>query len=289
MTIAIYGSRRQHDALPYIEEFLRTMHRRGAAIVMHRKLFGHLQEIMGTEVGALVTKVTDGPDFSADLAVSLGGDGTLLRTAAWVADKEIPIVGINTGHLGYLTALTVESLPMLTDLIDAGALRLERRSMIMASAPGLPPHACRCALNEIAISKVDSASMIEAAVAIDGAPLADYRADGLIVCTSTGSTAYNLSVGGPIVQPTVDVFVISPVAAHSLNMRPMVVCADSTIDITAGGRVPHVRISLDGRSYLLDSGTTVRLSRAPYSTIILQQATHSFADALRDKLHWAEK
>lgn len=289
MTIAIYGSRRQHDALQYIDEFLHIMQRRGNRIVMHRKLFGHLQEVMGTAVGALVTTVTDTPDFSADLAVSLGGDGTLLRTAAWVADKEIPIVGVNTGHLGYLTALTVESLPMLTELVAADALRLERRSMIMATTPGLPPHACPCALNEVAVAKVDSASMIEAAVAVDGAPLADYRADGLIVCTSTGSTAYNLSVGGPIVQPTVDVFVISPVAAHSLNMRPMVVGVNSVIDIATGGRAPHVRISLDGRSYLLDTGSTIRLGKAPYSTLILQQAAHTFADALRQKLHWAEK
>lgn len=289
MTIAIYGSRRQHDALPFIREFLHLMHDRKVAVVMHRKLFGHLQEIMGTSVGALVAKVTDSPDFGADLAVSLGGDGTLLRTAAWVADKEIPIVGVNTGHLGYLTALTGESLPMLTDLLAADALRVERRSLIMVSGGSLPAHACRYALNEIAISKVDNASMIEAAVAIDGAPLADYRADGLIVCTSTGSTAYNLSVGGPIVQPTVDVFVISPVAAHSLNMRPMVVNADSDITVTAGGRATHVRISLDGRSFLLDTGTTVTLRRAPYSTLILQQATHTFADALREKLHWGEK
>ncbi len=289
MTIAIYGSRRQHDALPYIREFLQLLHEQKMPVVMHRKLFGHLQEIMGTAVGALVTKVTDGTDFGADLVVSLGGDGTLLRTAAWVGDKEIPIVGVNTGHLGYLTALTVESLPMLTGLLVADALRVERRSLIMVSGAPLPAHACPCALNEIAISKVDTASMIEAQVAIDGAPLADYCADGLIVCTSTGSTAYNLSVGGPIVQPTVDVFVISPVAAHSLSMRPMVVNADSAIAITAGGRASHVRISLDGRSYLLDTGTTVRLCRAPYSTLILQQATHSFADALREKLHWAEK
>lgn len=131
--------------------------------------------------------------------------------------------------------------------------------------------------------------MINAAVTVDGAPLADYRADGLIVCTSTGSTAYNLSIGGPIVQPTLDVIVLSPLAAHSLSMRPMVVDGRSSISIVPTGRSRHVRLAVDGRSALIDAGTEIRLTRAPFSVMVMQLSDLNFADILRHKLHWGEQ
>ena len=288
MTIAIYGSRRQNDALDRVAAFLRVLADRGDKVVMHRKLYVHLLENKVEEVKTVDT-VVDSGNFAADLAVSLGGDGTFLRTAMWVGNKEIPIVGVNTGHLGYLAALTVEQLPQLPVLIADDYLRIERRSLLEVVAPALPEKVGRYALNEVAISKEESASMIQASVALANEPLADYRADGLIVCTSTGSTAYNLSVGGPIVQPTLDVNVISPVAAHSLSMRPLVVDASTPVTITAGSRAPHIRLALDGRSALLDAGTPVTIARAPFKVLVMQVAGHTFAETLRQKLHWAEK
>ena len=144
------------------------------------------------------------------------------------------------------------------------------------------------ALNEVAISKEESASMINAEVSLGETPLAEYRADGLIVCTSTGSTAYNLSVGGPIVEPTLDVCVISPVAAHSLSMRPLVVGLSQPVRIVPTGRARHIRLALDGRSVLVDAGTPVELSKAPFDVLVMQVADHTFADTLRKKLHWGE-
>ncbi|MDE5662272.1 MAG: NAD(+)/NADH kinase [Muribaculaceae bacterium] len=287
MRIAIYGSRRQYGAFDYVRQFLDTLRNRGDKVVMHRKLYAHLDEFI-PEALAVVDQVSDDPDFDADLAVSIGGDGTFLRTALWVSGKEIPIVGVNTGHLGYLAPLSIEQLPMLPDLIAGDYLRIERRNVIEVVSPALPPHVGRYALNEVAISKEESASMIQAAVSLGDLPLADYRADGLIVCTSTGSTAYNLSVGGPIVQPTLDVYVISPVAAHSLSMRPLVVDAATNITIVPGGRAPHIRLALDGRSVLVDVDTPVVLARAPFSVLVMQVADHTFADTLRTKLHWGE-
>lgn len=288
MTIAIYGSRRQADALKHVVSFLHVLADRGDKVVMHRKLYVHLLDNK-LDVSSLVDTVVDGGDFDADLAISLGGDGTFLRTAMWVGDKEIPVVGVNTGHLGYLAALTVDQLPELPSLIAEDYLRIEHRSLLEVVSPVLPEHVGRYALNEVAVLKEETSSMIYASVSLGEEPLADYRADGIIICTSTGSTAYNLSVGGPIVQPTLDVNVISPVAAHSLSMRPLVVGASTPVTITPGGRTPHVRISLDGRSTSLDVGTPITVVCAPFKVLVMQVANHTFAETLRQKLHWGEK
>lgn len=288
MKIAIYGSRRQQSALDPIAAFLGQLKERGIDAVMHRKLYNHLYESIPPQQLAAVRTVADNGLFDADLAVSLGGDGTFLRAAMWVGDKEIPIVGVNTGHLGYLTALSVDKLPQLLDSVEHDAFRIERRGLLQVVHPALPDYVGACALNEIAVSKVESSSMITAAVCIDGTELAEYRADGLIVCTSTGSTAYNLSVGGPIVQPTLDVTVISPVAAHSLSMRPLVVSADSEISIVPSARASHVRLSLDGRSSEIEVGSEICITRAPYKVLVVQPSERTFAETLRDKLHWGE-
>lgn len=287
MRIAVYGSKRQESSAEQIRLFLENLRRRGATAVMHRKLYNHLYGFIPRALAA-VGSVVDGNDFEADLAVSLGGDGTFLRTAMWVGDKEIPIVGVNTGHLGFLTALPVDRLPQLLDELGGDAFRMESRGVLELCSPFIDPHSAPYALNEIAIAKVETSSMIKADVSIDGKPLAQYSADGLIVCTATGSTAYNLSVGGPIVQPTVDVCVLSPVAAHSLTMRPMVVDGRSAIRIVPSGRASHVRLSLDSRYYEIETGTPVEIRRAPFTVRVLQPADRSFADILRDKLHWGE-
>lgn len=285
MRIAIYGSRRQQEAADTVARFLGTLAERGAEVVMHRKLYRHLLDIIPEALKGVGT-VTDSTHFAADMAVSIGGDGTFLRTAMWVADKQIPIVGVNTGHLGYLTSLTIDRLPRLLDMVADDSFRIERRGLIRLDAPFIDEHFCPYALNEVAISREDTASMITACVSVDGVNLGDYRADGILVCTSTGSTAYNLSVGGPIVQPTVDVHVIAPVAAHSLAMRPLVVDGNAEISIVTSGRAQRVRLALDGRSADIDMGTEICLSKAPFKVLVMQLADLTFADALREKLHW---
>lgn len=286
MKIAIYGSRRQHGAIEPIARFLALLASRGIDVSMHEKLYGHLKEIAPSVLDGVHR--ADTPE-GADLVVSLGGDGTFLRTAMWVGPLQTPIVGVNTGHLGYLAALSVDDLPELPRMVSDDCFRIERRSLLHVLSPALPDFVGQFALNEVALAKEESASMINAAVNLDGSPLADYRADGLIVCTSTGSTAYNLSVGGPIVQPTLDVCVLSPVAAHSLSMRPMVVDGNSRICIVPTGRSRHVRIALDGRSALADMGTPIIIEQASFKVRVLQPAHHTFADTLRHKLHWAEQ
>ena len=285
--LAVYGSKRQQPYLAYISDFVAEVRSRGIALDMHAKLYDYLLGV-GPALLEGVRRVPFGEVPEVDAGVSLGGDGTFLRTAQWLGPQRIPLVGVNTGHLGFLSALAVEELPELPAMLAGGAFTVEHRCVLQVEGPKLPPAVGCFALNEVALQKEESASMISADVDIDGVPLARYRADGLIIATSTGSTAYNLSVGGPIVQPTVPVWVLSPVAAHSLSMRPLVVGADSCLRVVAGGRASHFRLALDGRSVLLESGTELFLRRADFDIAVMRRTDRTFADTLRRKLHWAD-
>lgn len=283
MKIAIYGSRRQEIYLHEIERFMRHLDVLGIEVVMHPKLYTYLRGVMLPALAA-VRRVTDSDDFMADAAVSIGGDGTFLRTAMWVSERQIPIFGVNTGHLGYLTALGVDSLSEVPELLETGQLAIDSRALIEVRSEGL--RTWPYALNEVTVTKDDSASMIDARMMLDGREFADYRADGLIVATPTGSTAYNLSVGGPVVQPQTPVWVISPIAAHTLTMRPVVVSDRSELTVVADARSEHFRLTLDGRSASLPVGTAVSLRRAPFEVKVLHLPSASFAETLRSKLHW---
>ena len=283
MRIAIYGSRRQ---LPYkdsIQSLLRRLSLAGAEIYMAHKLYTHLAGDLALNLSAVTLA---GSDFRSlphiDLALRIGGDRTFLRTAAWVADTGTPILGINTGHLGYLAPLPVADAPAFVDNILAGNYTVEHRSLLQVTEPAT--RGWHCALNEVVLANDDSASLITAETLLDSRPLATYKADGLIIATPTGSTAYNLSAGGPIIQPTAPVWVLSPIAAHSLGMRPLVVSDDTVLRITVSGRGHTFRLTLDGRSTTLPMGTQVTVRRAPFTTGVVQPLGTGFPAVLRTKL-----
>ncbi len=283
MQFAIYGSRHQDEFVGSIAAFLEALDREGHTVVMHGKLYRYLLPVAAGSLRC-VRRVTEGPDFTADYAVSLGGDGTFLRTASWIGDKEIPVIGVNTGHLGFLASLGASDLPGLAHVLESGGFVQERRSLVHVCAEGL--QGSPYALNEVTITKAETASMIHVGATIDGIPLADYRADGLIVATPTGSTAYNLSVGGPIVQPGAPVLVLSPIAAHSLSMRPLVISDSSRLELHCSGRASLMRLSLDGRTTQLPLDTAVTITRAGFDLLAVQAQGHNFADTLRSKLQW---
>ena len=283
MRIAIYGSRRQ---LPYkdsIQSLLRRLSLAGAEIYMAHKLYTHLAGDLALNLSAVTLA---GSDFRSlphiDMALSIGGDGTFLRTAAWVADTGTPILGINTGHLGYLAPLPVADAPAFVDNILAGNYTVEHRSLLQVTEPAT--RGWHCALNEVVLAKDDSASLITAETLLDSRPLATYKADGLIIATPTGSTAYNLSAGGPLIQPPAPVRALSPIAAHSLGMRPLVVSDDTVLRITVSGRGHTFRLTLDGRSTTLPMGTQVTVRRAPFTTGVVQPLGTGFPAVLRTKL-----
>lgn len=288
MKIAIYGSRHQTGYIDYIVDLVNALHQRNVEIVMISKLYDHiLKNYSGCfEVDHVVGSEQTCPQ--ADVAFSIGGDGTFLRTAQWVAPRQIPVFGINTGHLGYLADHRMECDFEWLDQLLSGNYRIEERAMLKVDAVGSDGVA-GCwpyALNEVAVLKKDTASMIDIEAYVDDVFLAHYKADGLIVATPTGSTGYNLSVGGPILQPMAPVNVLSPVAAHSLSMRPLVICNDSVVRLKTTSRAGSFLLSVDGRSTTLLEGRELIVSRAPFVTKILVKSDHNFADTLRNKLYW---
>ncbi|MFG6382322.1 MAG: NAD kinase [Muribaculum sp.] len=284
MRIAVFGNTYQEQHLDSLLQLFERLSHRNAWVEMERSFYNYLCRMLPTP--PKVNDIITGDDFNAAIALSIGGDGTFLRTAQRVGSKEIPILGINTGHLGYLADVKVDEMDAGLDNLFNGDFRVENRTMIEVTSPDIKIDCWPYALNEVAILKQDTASMITMKASVDGAGLADYRADGLIISTPTGSTGYNLSVGGPIVAPQAPVWIISPVAAHSLTMRPLVVSDDSVVSVNTRSRTSSYRVSLDGRSVTLPVSTTIIMKRAPFVTKVVQRLDHRFVDTLRSKLLW---
>ena len=284
MRIAVFGNKYQEAHIHELSTLFELLSRYNVWVEMEESFYRYLCSVLPAppEVNDLIT----GDDFNAAIALSIGGDGTFLRTAQRVGDKEIPILGINTGHLGYLADVKVDEINNKLQNLFEGRYQIEPRTMIAVTSPDADLDLWQYALNEVAILKEDTSSMIEMEATIDNSHLATYLADGLIVSTPTGSTGYNLSVGGPIVAPSAPVWAISPVAAHSLTMRPLVVSDDSVISVVTRSRTETYRLSLDGRSQTLPGGTTIEIRRAPFVTRVIQRLDHRFTDTLRSKLLW---
>lgn len=226
---------------------------------------------------------------SADAVVSLGGDGTLLSAARRAAPAGVPVLGVNLGRLGYLTAADVSHLDKtLAALID-GKLPASRRLMLEARAGTAP---ARPALNDCVVRGRDVARVVSLAVKVDGEPLGHFVGDGLIVSTPTGSTAYSLAASGPIVQPELDVLLLTPICSHSLTQRPLVLSADGVIEIMLenDGRSSEVVVSLDGQSsFSLKPGKSVTVRRAPARFQLLTDPSRTAFGVLREKLKWGER
>ncbi len=226
------------------------------------------------------------------MVVSIGGDGTFLRATHWVDSMPIPIVGLNGGHLGYLSAWRLADLDDASELarqLMDGAYDVEHREAIELVCSDMPDDVWHYALNEVSVHKDLSASMINVRAAINGYFLTDYFGDGLIIATPTGSTAYNLSVGGPIMQPQLKAWVLSPEAPHMLNMRPLVVDSSSTLQLIPTSRSGQYMVSLDGHSFSLPSGTRIELRRAGFTVAVVKQRSMTFASILREKLLWGAR
>lgn len=283
MIVAIYGSRRQEENIDAIQKFFETLEANGVEIIMHRNLYNSLLQLMPTAL-QYVRRVVDNDYFEADVAVSFGGDGTFLRTAMWVGEKEIPIVGVNTGHLGFLTTAQVSELQDVANDILTENYMIEPRQVIEVVSPRVSTWPF--ALNEVVVSKYDTSSMVVADTSINGRQLASYRADGLIIATPTGSTAYNLSVGGPILQPLTPVWVVSPISPHSLSMRPLVIANNAEVEIKVNSRATGFRLTLDGRTGALPVGSVIKLRLAPFRIHLICRKGHEFPIPLRNKLFW---
>jgi NAD+ kinase len=221
-----------------------------------------------------------------DFALSVGGDGTFLTTAAAVGSKSVPILGINCGHLGFLAEVKTQDVDYIMDKLLAGDYTVEQRTLLAVTCSEgghiLDPNA----LNEVAIMKQGLSSMITVETRLNGEFLHAYEADGLIIATATGSTAYNMSVGGPLMTPQTPAFLLSPIASHSLNVRPLVVPDDSKIDLSIRSRNGNYLVSVDGRSQGFSDDITLHIEKARYTVRLVQIGENNFIHSLKVKLNW---
>lgn len=224
-----------------------------------------------------------------DMAISIGGDGTFLRTARRMAQLGVPILGVNAGHLGFLTQYGLDEAEELCGDIEAGRLREEERMLLQLECTGIPTEIWPYALNEIAVLKEDTSSMLKTRVYDHEREVAEYLADGLLVSTPTGSTAYSLGAGGPLVEPSMRCMLLTPVAPHTLTHRPMVMRGDAELRLFPYSRAGRCRVSLDGCSFALGHDCELKIRQAPFSLKVIERPGSTFYATLREKLHWAQR
>ncbi len=284
LRFAIFGNIYQPKKSVSIQKLLSCLSERKAAISVESDFYTFITEGHRTSAGDV--QVFEGSDFEADFAISMGGDGTFLRTASVVGGKQIPILGINTGRLGFLADVNAQEIERTIDALYDEDFAVDTRAVIQVETDGHPLLGYGCALNDVAILKRDNASMITIHATINGEMLTTYQADGLIISTPTGSTAYSLSVGGPIIVPGTHVFSLTAVAPHSLNVRPIVVSEDSVIELTVESRSHNFLVALDGRSEKLPDSTRLTLRRAPYRVQVIKRTGTRYFHTLREKMMW---
>ncbi len=217
--------------------------------------------------------------------LSVGGDGTFLAAAKMVMGSDVAVLGINRGRLGFLSDVAPDQICQAVADLMAGRYRTSDVPVINMYADGIKDP-IGFAINEFAISKCDNSSMLTLDTFVDGDYLTTFWADGLIVATSTGSTAYSLSVGGPIVAPTSHNLILTPVAPHNLSIRPLVLPDDVVINIVVDGRAPNVMASFDGQTHLMPNGGKLRIAKASMGVKRIQLSSYSFFRTLREKLLW---
>ena len=284
MKFAIFGNPSSAKICGHERQFFDLIRSLGDEIAVDSRYLQFLTTTLGLDIP--YDSVIENDDFTADAVISVGGDGTFLRTATRVGSKGIPMVGINTGRLGFLADITSDRITDAVTRIHNGDFTLEERNLLQINMKGLPEGHTPYALNDIAILKHDISSMIQIATSVGGTPMITYQADGLVVATPTGSTAYSLSVGGPIIAPGTNVICLTPVAPHSLTMRPLVLPADETIHLDITSRSHSFLVSIDGNSFSCPEHTAIEISRAPFRISVIKPAKGDFFATLREKMLW---
>jgi NAD+ kinase len=285
MNIAIFCAFDTPATLSYAEATIDYLEKKGHALTLDQRLAKHLPKKAKAH-GRFDAKGALSQNH--DYLFSIGGDGTLLRSISYLKDTEIPILGINTGRLGFLTSLRKEALIEGLDLFFEKKYRLIRRTLLSVtlSSPIAALEKFAFALNEISINRKNTTAMLSIATQIDGQYLTTYWADGLIIATPTGSTGYSLSSGGPILTPETQGIVLNPIAPHNLNIRPLVVPDQAEIEIVVDGRGDDHLLSLDSRIFTVENGTQITIKKAPFYVFTIELQGDHYFKTLRDKLFW---
>ena len=284
MKFAIFGNTYQAKKSTHVERLLSILDRHRAEVYICREFYQFLTDDLKLQIRQ--AGVFEGNDFEADMVLSIGGDGTFLKAASRVGSRNIPILGINTGRLGFLADVSPEEMEDTFNDIYSNNYRIEDRSVLQVSCKEQELKGYPFGLNEIAVLKRDSSSMISIHTAINGAYLTTYQADGLVIATPTGSTAYSLSIGGPVIVPHSNTIAITPVAPHSLNVRPIVINDDWEITLDVESRSHNFLIAIDGRSETCREGSKLTIRKADYKIKGVKRQNHIFFNTLRNKMMW---
>ena len=295
MTIAVFGNAMKPQTLVEVRHILEFMTEKGVHVLLSRELRQELdlREYPGFpenwDSDEQPENVYGEP---IDFALSVGGDGTFLTSAAVIGDKNIPVLGVNVGHLGFLADVQSQNLDEILHKLVAGEYTIERRSLlnvkvldkegILRNDLVMAPNA----LNEVAILKQGLTNMLSIETKVNGELLHTYHSDGLIIATPTGSTAYNLSIGGPLVVPQNRGMILTPIAPHSLTIRPIIMPDDWKIDLRVSSRYDAYMVSVDGRSISLSTDLSLHIERAPYTVKVVQIGDNSFLKSIKTKLNW---
>ena len=294
MTYGITGNTGKEALWQPVAELTRTLHRKGLPFCLHRDVGRGLEERDLVDAAFCAEYTTDDLAESADLLLSFGGDGTILRSAHQVGTRGTPILGVNIGRLGFLTKVNVDELGGAIERLEAGDYAVERRMTLACSVDGAPEAEAATpfglptwALNDLVLDKSGTTSMIAIEAEADGAFLNTYWADGLIVSTPTGSTAYSLSAGGPIVAPATEAIVLTPIAPHTLTARPIVLPAATVLRLQVTTRGHPYVFAVDGQNAVVDaSDVTFTIRRADHTVGLVTFPDRDYFSTIREKLKW---
>lgn len=286
MNIAIYGRPVNLNQVELAETLVGLLQNKGCGLLIHASylkfLQQHLPDLKETRVFTSYDDIKTGTDF----LLSIGGDGTLLDTICLVKDSGIPIVGINAGRLGFLSSVARENLDFAIESLFKGHFSLDERTLLRVDSNKPLFSGENIALNEFTLHKKETSSMITIHAYLNGEYLNSYWADGILISTPTGSTGYSLSCGGPIMVPQSESLVITPIAPHNLNVRPIVVSDKNVISLEVEGRSQHFMATLDSRSLTIDSSYQMAIRKESYGIRLVRLNNENFLNTLRKKLNW---
>ncbi len=290
MKVGIYGQFYHKDSGKYIEQLLKALDRKKIHVVIEKNFLKliHLNKTVTREYNHFST--FEELNSSYDLFFSIGGDGTILKSIDYIRDLNIPILGINTGRLGFLATIQKEEIAKTIEVLLQKKYSISERTVLSIETDPKSDEIGEnnFALNEIAVSRKNTTSMITIETWLDEHCLTSYWADGLIISTPTGSTGYSLSCGGPVIAPTTNALVITPIAPHNLNARPLVIQDSTQIKLKVSGRENFYLISMDSRIATLSNDTVITVKTAPFKISMVQMHDDSFLQTLRKKLLWGE-
>jgi len=289
MKVAIYGRFEKNFPKEYVSIVLEQLKLHNISVHIESSTLKYINEISNVKYKSF--KSYKDLDESFAFFISIGGDGTILRSISFVRSSGIPIVGVNTGRMGFLATIQKDKIKSSIEGIINNEYHISERSLLMLKSETLIPgldEDFNFALNEIAVSRKNTTAMIKVQTFLNDEYLTSYWADGLIVATPTGSTGYSLSCGGPVVAPDSDSFVLTPIAPHNLNARPLVIPENTTIKLIVGGREQLHLASLDSRIITVENGTELIVKKADFTIKMIEPKGESFLHTLRNKLLWGE-